>query len=113
MYTFDPAPLKSTLVLQILDEKIDFAVTPDDPRYYLSYGASPQQHQPDPQSPPSPDDRRLRFLSPELQQLAQQQQHQQEYPGDLLQYQDEETRYVVVVCVFNSGIRERIKLVIS
>ncbi|XP_069172101.1 protein cab-1 isoform X2 [Procambarus clarkii] len=63
-----------------VDEKIHFAVTPRDPRYYL------------PISPPNVEgpieEDLLRLLPPDLSL-----QPQQEFPGEGLQYQDDDTQY--------------------
>lgn len=78
--THHPRPLPSYhRHPQKVTEKIDFAVTPQDPRYYLSYDPSHADSS-------SSNTDLLRKMPPDVQQG-------QEYPGELLQYQDEESRY--------------------
>ncbi|KAG0728034.1 hypothetical protein GWK47_033314 [Chionoecetes opilio] len=67
--------------LQDADGKIEFAVTPQDQRYY--HPPTPSRH-----DPPPPGSDLLNFLSPDLNL-----QPPLDYPGDLLQYQEEDLQY--------------------
>lgn len=74
-------PAAARARLQDVNEKIEFAVTPQDERFY--HPPTPSRHEP----PPSTSDL-LHFLSPDLNL-----QPNLDYPGDLLQYQDEDVQY--------------------
>lgn len=77
-----PPPLTSLPCLQKSGEKIQFAVTPKDPRYYLP--ATPPRHDEDSATAAEI----LPYYSPDLS-LAP----RLDYPGDLLQYPDDDLQY--------------------